>query len=109
MAFRRHAWRRATAIAATALLLFLQLQAAVHPITHLRAPADAARATLSAPIVVDDCVECALLAGGAHAVAGALASAFVDVVPIVGTPAVPSFGGARAPLAYRSRAPPSLA
>lgn len=100
--------RRAAAIVATALLLFLQLQAAVHPITHVK-PAGPSTATLSSPVAVDDCVECALLAGGVHGLAGAAASAFAPPAPLAGAIVAPALVGADEPLPYRSRAPPAHA
>ena len=53
------------------LLLFLQQQAYVHPIEHLaRTGPHPQETALSAPHTVADCVECALLAGGSHALHG---------------------------------------
>ena len=59
------------------LLLFLQLQALVHPITHLPA-AHAQETGLAVPHAAVDCVECSLLAGGFAALHANLPSALAD-------------------------------
>ena len=91
------------------LLLFLQFQGYVHPIAHM-APvgADQQDTALHAPQALDDCLECALLASGTHAVAG---DSPVAVACAIACPAAPVAYAQRASDArawFESRAPPVL-
>lgn len=89
------------------LLLFLQVQALVHPITHLPG-APAHESGLAAPHAAVDCVECSLLAGGFSALHANLPSALADAP-------VDSFlffshhsRAGEVPAWFESRAPPVL-
>lgn len=89
------------------LLLFLQGQALVHPITHL--PGKPAQETgIASPQAVETCVECALLAGGFTALHAGLPGAIADAP-------VDSFlffshrsRAGEVPAWFQSRAPPVL-
>lgn len=103
--------RRAVHFAVLALLLlFMQQRAVVHPLEHLAGRAAAPQeTTLGLPHVEIACAQCALLAGGADAVAAAWSMA--DTAPP--TTLAPLVVPASAPIAatawFDSRAPPRLA
>jgi hypothetical protein len=91
------------------LLLSMQQQGYVHPITHLPGPASHSTQTaLTGSVVDSECLECALLAGGANAVqddpevAIPTASFATPVLVTLQSRA------ADAPAWFHSRAPPSL-
>ena len=91
------------------LLLFMQHEGYVHPISHLAARVSMPRETfVSAPAVDADCLECALLASGAHATVGGTIVALADG-PVVAS-ATSSYRSRAADAAawFDSRAPPAL-
>lgn len=102
--------RLANAGALALLLLFLQAQAAIHPIEHFaeRFPASSDAGVVE-PVAAADCLQCSLLAGGTHAVASATSSAAIPPAPIAF--ALPRAALVRAGRAawFESRAPPSFA
>lgn len=89
------------------LLLFMQGQALVHPISHLPAPATHDDGFVASHAAAD-CVECALLAGGFTALHASLAPAVGEAPP---THLVFFSHRSRAgevPVWFESRAPPVL-
>ncbi len=102
--------RRATQFAVLSLLLlFMQLQGHVHPITHLaRLAPHAPETVLLAPQASVDCIECALLAAGSNAVHGESGATFVAAAG--GSVTQPAFRSRAADLPswFHSRAPPVL-
>jgi hypothetical protein len=102
--------RRPVLFAVLALLLLaMQQQALVHPITHLATrTAPAPESALSTPGPAVDCVECALLAGGFNVVHGTPAAS----LPPAHFAALPLRGfkvrATDAPAWFHSRAPPIL-
>lgn len=102
--------RRSSSVFVLSLLLFgLQLEAQRHAVTHL---ADALRGAHEQGVqqsVADiPCAECALLAGGSHALTGHVAALPPSVVD-AGRGAIAFVSYAvPAPSFYSSRAPPAL-
>ena len=102
--------RRPVLFAVLALLLLaMQQQAYVHPITHLAgrtAPVPESALSTSGPAV--DCIDCALLAGGFNVVFDAPAPS-PSLVQFAGLPHRGfEFVAKEAPTWFRSRAPPVL-
>ena len=99
--------RRALAVVLCLLLLSLQSQALVHPLSHLGQgkphETDIASSTVDAP-----CVQCALLAGGATAMVADAATIHTDGVSDVVVPCFHSQRTTGAPAWFDSRAPPLL-
>lgn len=91
------------------LLLAMQQQAYVHPITHLaERTAPAPESALSTSGAAVDCVECALLAGGFNVVFDT-PIASLPLLQFAGLPHRGSeFRAKEAPAWFRSRAPPVL-
>jgi hypothetical protein len=102
--------RRAILFALLSLLLLsMQQQGHVHPISHLAGLASLSTQTAVTGSVVDsECLECALLAGGANAVLDDLGVA-ITTAPFA-TPVLVTFQSRaiEAPAWFHSRAPPSL-
>jgi len=91
------------------LLLFMQQQAYVHPIEHLASTGPHPQETaLSEPHAVADCIECALLAGGSHAIHGDADEAPASVVVSMAGAATFAWRAADARAWFESRAPPHL-
>ena len=99
--------RRSLAVVLCLLLLSLQSQALVHPLSHLGQgkPQDTgiASSTLDTP-----CLQCALLAGGATAVAADATTFHADGVADIVVVRFHSQRTAGAPAWFDSRAPPAL-
>jgi hypothetical protein len=91
------------------LLLSMQHQGRVHPIEHLAGYADTRQdIAFSAPHVVADCVECALLAGSLNGLPGSFVSsgsAKATDVPVFLSYRSPADD---VPAWFQSRAPPVL-
>jgi hypothetical protein len=88
------------------LLLGLQQELLLHPLTHLPELKARHHSSLKLPAVELACVECSLLAGAAYAAAGAMpqlpcalaADGCIESAPVSRYVAAPSY--------YQSRAPP---
>ncbi len=102
--------RRPVLFAVLALLLLaMQQQSYVHPITHLAGrTAPEPETTLSTTGSAVDCVECALLAGGFSVVHGAPAASLPPArfagLPLRGS----KVRATETPAWFHSRAPPAL-
>jgi hypothetical protein len=88
------------------LLLGLQQELLLHPLTHLPELKARHHSSLKLPAIEIACVECSLLAGAAHATAGTMptptcsvaANECIESAPVSRYVATPSY--------YQSRAPP---
>lgn len=102
--------RTAAAFVLSLLLLFLQWEAQVHPLSHLgeRLRTSHEQAQF-ADAGTQACVSCTLIAGGCNAAVAADASP--ECVDRSTGSAIPreTLSAQRAPVYYLSRAPPSLA
>lgn len=91
------------------LLLFMQHQGYVHPIAHFAQRAAVPRETvLSAPHADTDCLECALLASGAHAAVGHTVVSSPDGPAVASPTSSYRSRAAEAAAWFDSRAPPVL-
>ncbi|HEY7945076.1 MAG: hypothetical protein ACHP7M_10360 [Burkholderiales bacterium] len=90
------------------LLLGLQQELLLHPLTHLGDLRARHHASLKLPGVDVACVECSLLAGAAHAAAGTIQT--LPCVPAADEciASAPASRPVAAPSYYQSRAPPLL-
>lgn len=99
-------YRKFLSFALSFLLLGLQQELLLHPLTHLPDLKARHHSSLKLPAVEIACVECSLLAGAAHAAASSMppvtcaatAAECVAFEPAVRYVAAPSY--------YQSRAPP---
>lgn len=98
--------RYAVLVVLSLLLLSLQREAHVHPITHLGVPSkDVVASTSSAAA---DCLECALLAGGFNGVASTSPPEVADAPPVSVVFFSHRSRDADAPAWFQSRAPPAV-
>ena len=109
MPARRDTTRRSAAAWLALLLLFVQLQALLHPISHLgeRVPQEPA-AGLSTSHDADACVVCALLASGADSPTHSSQSPPPPSGVIASPASAVELHASTAPAWYESRAPPVL-
>jgi hypothetical protein len=97
--------RRTFAVVLCLLLLSLQSQALVHPLSHLKL--ERQDTGLASNAVDTPCLQCALLAGGTATAVAHAATRHVDVVAGV-VVHLRSLRASGAPAWFHSRAPPSL-
>ena len=88
------------------LLLGLQQELLLHPLTHLPELKARHHSSLKLPAIEIACVECSLLAGATHAAAGSTSPASCDAAPAECIAFEPAQRYVAAPSYYRSRAPP---
>ncbi len=88
------------------LLLGLQQELLLHPLTHLPDFKGRHHSSLKAPAVEVTCVECSLLAGAAHAAASSPSPATCVATAPDCIAFEPSARDVAAPSYYQSRAPP---
>ena len=102
--------RRAILFAVLSLLLLsLQQQGHVHPITHLAGFAPHSQETaLSAPHLDADCIECALLASGTHLVHVEATATWANLASDLHARSPFDSRAADVPAWFQSRAPPVL-
>ena len=98
--------RRILAVVLCLLLLSLQLQALVHPLSHLAQPRQ--ETGLASNTVDTPCLQCALLAGGATAVVADATTFHAGDVAGVAVVHFHSLRATGAPAWFQSRAPPTL-
>jgi hypothetical protein len=100
--------RRALAVVLCLLLLSLQSQALVHPLSHLGSQPKLQDTTLTSTHGDETCVECPLLAGGLTTVLAASSPVAFDTAP--GVLVFHSYRSrtAEVPAWFQSRAPPTL-
>jgi hypothetical protein len=99
--------RRSLAVILCLLLLSLQTQALVHPLSHL-GYGKAQETGLASSAGDGTCLQCALLAGGSNAIAADVAAChFGDIADVVNPPLYTS-RTPDAPAWFQSRAPPAL-
>jgi hypothetical protein len=88
------------------LLLGLQQELLLHPLTHLPDLKARHHSSLKLPAIEIACVECSLLASATHAAAGSPSPASCDAAPAECIAFEPAQRYVAAPSYYRSRAPP---
>jgi hypothetical protein len=88
------------------LLLGLQQELLLHPLTHLPELKARHHSSLKLPAIEIACVECSLLAGATHAVGGSQPPAVFNSVAAVCIAFEPVARHVAAPSYYQSRAPP---
>ena len=88
------------------LLLGLQQELLLHPLTHLPDFKGRHHSSLKAPAVEAACVECSLLAGAAHATANSPSPAACNGATAECIGFEPAARYVAAPSYYQSRAPP---
>lgn len=98
--------RKFLSFAFSFLLLGLQQELLLHPLTHLPELKARHHSSLKLPSVEIACVECSLLAGGTHAAAGSPSPAACNAVAPECIAFEPAARYVAAPSYYRSRAPP---
>jgi hypothetical protein len=88
------------------LLLSLQQQALVHPLSHVAAPSN--KAVVGAGHVDAPCIECALLSGGSNAAYARIAALAPDAPPQHAVFHSYRSRAGEVPAWFQSRAPPLL-
>jgi|SRR5689334_15175392 len=98
--------RRFLSLVFAFLLLGLQQELLLHPLTHLAELKARHHSSLKLPTIDVACVECSLLAGAAYAAAGSPPPAACGAGAAECTAFEPSARYVAAPSYYQSRAPP---
>ncbi|MEO8565553.1 MAG: hypothetical protein ABI541_04145 [Betaproteobacteria bacterium] len=98
--------RKFLSFALAFLLLGLQQELLLHPLTHLPDFKGRHHSSLKAPAVEAACVECSLLAGAAHAAANSPSPATCGAATPECIAFEPAARYVAAPSYYQSRAPP---
>ena len=98
--------RKFLSFALAFLLLGLQQELLLHPLTHLGDLKARHHSSLKSPALEAACLECSLLAGAAHAAANTSSTAACGAAAPECIAFEPSARHVAAPSYYRSRAPP---
>ena len=98
--------RRFLSLVFAFLLLGLQQELLLHPLTHLPDLKARHHSSLKLPTIDVACIECSLLAAAAHAAAGSPPPAACDAAAAECIAFEPAARYVAAPSYYQSRAPP---